>query len=212
MVLFSRTFSLCFSVLRFPRSPNSNPGFKHMNRPLACVLSFITIAALSGCSLLNKKPAASDANKPATQTAPSPATIGPPAQPGELQPGQASGSYKAKGEVVELKYAYAGRAQRFGEESLVVLLTEKPIPDEAVAEEIKSTSLLEGEKLRGLEYVLDDKSMWVRFHPGQYQESTSNKLKDYKVENGIVKGTDENDGSLTDGKYSRSVKFVAAIK
>ena len=128
-----------------------------------------------------------------------------------MQPGQASGSYTAKGEVVELKYAYAGRAVRFGTESLIVLLTEKPIPPDAVAEEIKSTPMLEGEKLRGLEYVLDENSMWVRFHPGQYQESTSNKLKDYKVENDVVRGIDENDGSLTDGKYSRSVKFVAAL-
>ena len=128
-----------------------------------------------------------------------------------MQPGQASGSYTAKGEVVELKYAYAGRAVRFGTESLIVLLTEKPIPPDAIAEEIKSTPMLEGEKLRGLEYVLDENSMWVRFHPGQYQESTSNKLKDYKVENDVVRGIEENDGSLTDGKYSRSVKFVAAL-
>ena len=184
-----------------------------MNRLLACALSFITIAALTSCSLLNKQ--APDANKQPAQSEskPSPAKPStPPAQSGELQPGQASGSYTAKGEVVELKYAYAGHAQRFGEESLVVLLTEKPIPDEALAEEIKSTPLLEGDKVRGLEYVLDENSMWVRFHPGQYQESTRNTLKDYKTENGIVKGTDENDGGLTDGKYSRSVKFVAAIK
>ena len=187
-----------------------------MNRLLACALSFTAIATFAGCSLLNKQPA-SEANKQPAQSEskPSPAraeTKQAPTQPGDLQPGQASGSYTAKGEVVELKYAYAGRAERFGEESLVVLLTEKPIPAEAVAEEIKSTPLLEGEKLRGLEYVLDENSMWVRFHPGQYQESTSNKLKDYKVENGTVRGVDDNDGGLTDGKYSRSVKFVAAIK
>ena len=71
--------------------------------------------------------------------------------------------------------------------------------------------LLEGDQIRGLEYVIDETSMWVRFHPGQYQESTSNKLKDYKLENEVVRGTDENDGSLTDGKYSRSVKFVATL-
>jgi hypothetical protein len=138
-------------------------------------------------------------------------TTQPPAQPGELQPGQASGTYTAKGEVVELKYAYAGRAVRFGSESLVILLTEKPIPSEALAEEIKSTPLLEGEKIRGLEYVIEENGMWVRFHPSQYQESSSNKLKDYKVENEIVRGFDDNGGSLSDGKYARSVKFVAAI-
>ena len=134
-----------------------------------------------------------------------------PAESGELQPGQASGTYTAKGEVVELKYSYAGRAERFGEDSLVVLITDKPIPADAVAEEIKSTPLLEGEKIRGLEYVLDENSMWVRYHPSQYQESSSNKLKDYKVENGVVRGFDDNDGSLNNGKYARSVRFVATI-
>ena len=53
--------------------------------------------------------------------------------------------------------------------------------------------------------------MWVRFHPSQYQESGSNKLKDYKVENEIVRGFDDNEGSLSDGKYARLVKFVAVI-
>jgi hypothetical protein len=53
--------------------------------------------------------------------------------------------------------------------------------------------------------------MWVKYHPSQYQESGSNKLKDYKLENGIVRGFDDNDGDLSDGKYARSVKFVAAL-
>jgi len=112
---------------------------------------------------------------------------------------------------VELKYAYAGRAVRFGDESLVILLTDQPIPSEALAEEIKSTPLLEGEKIRGLEYVIDENGMWVRYHPSQYQESGSNKIKEYKVENDVVRGVDENDGGLSDGKYARAVKFVAAI-
>jgi len=144
---------------------------------------------------------------PAPPTAPQPA----PAQPGELSLGQASGTYTAKGEVVELKYAYAGRAERFGTQSLVILLTDKPIPADAVAEEIKSTPLLEGDKIRGLEYAIDENGMWVRYHPSQYQESGTNKLKDYKVENDIVRGVDENESSFSDAKYSRSVKFVAAI-
>ena len=187
-----------------------------MNRLLVCFLLFGV--ALTACSLNKTSPAGNTNQTAQSHDQPSPAkpatTTPPPSVPveaGALQPGQASGSYTAKGEVVELKYAYAGRAVRFGTESLVVLLTEKPIPPDAVAEEIKSTPMLEGEKLRGLEYVLDENSMWVRFHPGQYQESTSNKLKEYKVENDVVRGIDENDGSLTDGKYKRSVKFVAAM-
>ena len=128
-----------------------------------------------------------------------------------MQPGQATGTYTAKGEVVELKYSYAGRAVRFGSESLVILVTDKPIPPEAVAEEIKSTPLLEGDKIRGLEYVIDENGMWVRYHPSQYQESGSNKLKEYKVENDVVRGVDDNAGDLSNGKYARSVRFVAAI-
>ncbi|HEV8138070.1 MAG TPA: hypothetical protein VGP85_25545, partial [Pyrinomonadaceae bacterium] len=76
---------------------------------------------------------------------------------------------------------------------------------------IKSTPLLEGDKIRGLEYAIDENGMWVRYHPSQYQESGTNKLKDYKVENDIVRGVDENESSFSDAKYSRSVKFVAAI-
>lgn len=185
-----------------------------MNRLLVCFLLFTV--AFTACSFnktspttTNQSAQSNDQPSPAKPTTTAPASV--PVEAGGLQPGQASGSYTAKGEVVELKYAYAGRVERFGTESLVVLLTEKPIPAEAVAEEIKSTPMLEGDKLRGLEYVLDENSMWVRFHPGQYQESTSNKLKEYKVENDVVRGVDENDGSLTDGKYARSVKFVAAI-
>ena len=186
-----------------------------MNRRLPCVLFVAVAASISGCSF-KKQSASTGSNSHPTQSAnnqsqPKPETAQPQAQSGDLQPGQASGTYTAKDEVVELKYAYAGRATRFGSESMVVLLTDKPIPPEAVAEEIKSTPLLQGDKIRGLEYAIDENGMWVRYHPSQYQESGSMKIKDYKVGDDIVRGTDENDGSLSDGRYARSVKFVAAI-
>lgn len=185
-----------------------------MKRHLACALCFAATALLLACSA-KEAPTNKTTNQPAqsesAQSAATPETK-PPAQSGELQPGQASGTYTNKGETVQLKYAYAGRAERFGTNSLVVLLTETPIPPEAVAEEIKSTPLLDGEKIRGLEYVIDENSLWVRFHPGQYQESGSNKLKDYKLENDVVRGFDDDgEGDLSNGKYKRSVKFVAAI-
>ena len=186
-----------------------------MNRSLVCALCLVSVLVITACSLhkTTTENTNQSARSEAQQSPPAPAaTQTKPVQAGELQPGQASGSYTAKGETVELKYAYAGRAERFGNESLVILLTEKPIPPEALAEEIKSTPLLEGEKIRGLEYVMmDENSMWVRFHPSQYQESSSNKLKDYKVENDIVRGTDTDESNLSSGKYARSVKFVAAI-
>ena len=186
-----------------------------MSRLLVCACSVAVAVMIGACSSGKKAPTSSATNQSAqtgTKQPPAAGTTQPTSsQPGELQPGQASGTYTAKGQVVELKYAYAGRVERFGSPSIVILLTDKPIPPEAVAEELKSTPLLEGEKVHGLEYSIDENSMWIRFHPGQYQESTANKLKDYKVENDIVSGVDENDGSLSEGRYARKVKFVAAI-
>ena len=185
-----------------------------MNRLLVCVLCF-SIATISACSFNKQSPASNTSNQSAQSVEKqSPAKANPTqsqAQAGDLQPGQAAGTYTAKGEVVKLQYSYAGRAVRFGSDSLVILVTDQPIPPEAVAEEIKSTPLLEGEKIRGLEYVIDENGMWVRFHPSQYQESGSNKLKEYKVENDIVRGVDDNAGDVSNGKYARSVRFVAAI-
>lgn len=135
----------------------------------------------------------------------------PPVEAGPLKVGEAIGSYTAKGETVTLKYAYAGRAQRFGSESIVILLTDKEIPPEALAEEVKDQTMLLDGKIRGLEYAIMKDGYWVRYHPGQYQESKGPSLKDYVIENDVVKGSDEDKGDLTDGKYARSVKFVAAI-
>ena len=180
-----------------------------------CAATVFLIASLSACSF--KKSPATESTNQSTQSenknAPAKSqTTQPQAQAGELQPGQASGSYTAKGETVELKYAYAGRAERFSEEAMVILLTDKPIPPESVAQEIKDTTLLDGDKIRGLEYAIMKDGMWVCFHhSNQYQESGTMKIKDYKVENAIVRGTDENEGSLSDEKYARSVKFAATI-
>jgi hypothetical protein len=186
-----------------------------MNRLFAFALSFAIAVTSAACFLIKQPPASETSNQSAQsenkQAPAQPGSTQQQAQSGDLQPGQASGTYTDKGEVVELKYAYAGRGVRFSSESLIVLVTDKPIPSEAVAEEIKSTTLLESEKIRGLEYVIDENGMWVRFHPSQYQESGINKIKDYKVENGIVRGTDETDSSLSNERYARSVKFVAAI-
>ncbi len=151
------------------------------------------------------------ANSPTAKPAQPADSAKPADEAGALKPGEATGSYTAKGETVSLKYAYAGRAQRFGEESVVLLLTDKEIPADAVADEIKNQTMLLDGKIRGLEYAIMKDGYWVRYHPGQYQESKGPKLKDYVVENDVVKGSDEDKGDLTDGRYARSVKFVAAI-
>src|SRR5262252_2157774 len=81
-------------------------------------------------------------------------TAKPPTAAGLLKVGEASGTYSAKGETVPLKYAYAGRAQRFGEDSVVILLTDREIPADALSDELKNQTLLLDEKIRGLEYVI----------------------------------------------------------
>jgi hypothetical protein len=183
-------------------------------KPLAygslCLLFALSVSACTALKPASKTEANTQAKTEVSPQA-SPQTQSTPtaASQGELQVGQASGSYTAKGETVELKYAYAGRGIRFGKESLVILITDKPIPADAVAKEIASPTLLENEQLKGLEYVIDTDGMWVRFHPSQYQESSSNKIKDYSVEGDVVRGVDE--GSGLNDKYGRSVKFVAAI-
>jgi hypothetical protein len=171
----------------------------------------LSATALS-CSLGKRSTTNNQSDTPTpAPSKPQTETTKPQVEPGALNSGEAIGSCTAKGETVALKYAYAGRGERFGSESIIVLLTDKPIPPEALAEEIKSQTMLLGEKIRGLEYVFSKDGYWVRFHPSQYQESKSSSLKDYLVENDIVKGSDEDKGDLTDGKYSRSVKFVAKI-
>jgi len=130
---------------------------------------------------------------------------------GDLKAGEASGSYTAKGQVVQLKYAYAGHAQRFGHDSLVILLTDQPIPPDALAEEIKDQTLLLAEKIKGLEYAVDQDGYWVRYHPSQTQESKNGQLKDFVVTGDAVKGSDEDTGEAFQGRYARSVKFFATI-
>ena len=179
---------------------------------ILCGMILLTVTACSRkestqSNTGNDRAVSSPAAKTSTPAEnPKPAT-----EPGALKAGEASGTYTSKGETVTLKYAYAGRAQRFGEESIVLLLTEKEIPAEALADEIKNQTMLLDEKVRGLEYAIMKDGYWVRYHPGQYQESKGPKLKDFVVENDVVKGSDEDKGGLTDGKYARSVKFVATI-
>jgi hypothetical protein len=184
-------------------------------KPAAYVfLCLLLVLAVSGCSTLKlrsktesntqTKPQATPHTTPHIESTPSAVVQG------DLQIGQASGSYTANGQTVELRYAYAGRAVRFANESIVILLTEKPIPAESVAGEIQTPTMLESEQLKGLEYAIDKEAMWVRFHPGQYQESSSIKLKEYTVEGDIVRGFDDGSGHLNE-KYDRKVKFVAAI-
>lgn len=172
-----------------------------------CVLAL----ALGACSS-PKPPAETLTGEQPVQPSSQPADAEQPASaPGELAIGEANGSYTARGETVELKYAYAGRGQRFGSDSMIILLTDKPIPAHAVADELKSQRMFYDEKIRGLEYVIEKDGYWVRFHPSQYQESHSKQLKEFSVENEMVRGYDEDDTDVSSGKYSRKVRFVASV-
>ena len=187
-------------------------GSLQMNRWFAAPLFLGFAVFLSSCSA--RQPTNQSTNKSTNQPstgAQSSSSSQPVTQPGDLQVGQASGTYTAKGEVVELKYAYAGRGERFGKEATIILVTDNPIPTEVLSSEIESQPLLEAGKLRGLQYVIDDDGLWLRFYPGPYQESTNKTFKEYKVEGDVIRGVDEDKGDLSNGRYQRAVKFVAAI-
>jgi hypothetical protein len=171
----------------------------------ASLLLVAPMACTGKLTSTNSQPAPATPKESKTDATPSPD------KPSVSGAGEATGSYTASGETVVLKYAYAGRGQRFGEDSIIVLVTDLPIPPEAVAEEIKSQPMLLDKKIRGLEYVFSKDGYWVRFHPSQYQESKNGQLKEYSVTDDVVKGVDEDNGDVTDGKYKRSVKFVAPI-
>jgi hypothetical protein len=173
----------------------------------------LLLLLLMFASACTKKADVAPETKPTANASPqaSTETVASKTEPGALRPGEATGSYTARGETVELKYAYAGRGKRFGNDATIVLITDKPIPAESVASEIESQKLLESGEIKGLEYVVDKDGYWVRFHPSQYQESKSNELLEFKIEGDVVRGSDHDKGELTDGKYSRTVKFAATI-
>lgn len=109
-----------------------------------------------------------------------------------------------------LKYAYAGHGKMFGEDAVLLLLTDTPISAEAQGKAFEEYGQFP-EGARGLQYKVG-KGFWVMYHPSNFQTSGINTLKDYSVENGVVKGRDE-DGTTFDLKeYKRSVSFVAALE
>jgi hypothetical protein len=178
------------------------------NHPALLLSSLVLLSSL-GCAV--KRSSTVNVSSPAGQKKAISELTPDPAKSSNAKTGEATGSYTAGGETVTLKYAYAGRGQRFGEDSIIVLVTDQPIPTEAVAEEINSQTMLLDKKIRGLEYVFSKSGYWVRFHPSQYQESKSGQPKEYSVENDVIKGSDEDKGDLTNGKYQRTVRFVASI-
>ena len=169
----------------------------------------VLLLLLTACST---KQTTSNNNQPSL-----PAAANQPSQPsaaakpqGALQEGEASGTIVDDGQTITLKYAYAGHGEMFHEAAVVILLTETPVAPEALAKAFAESYGIFPEGNRGLEYKVG-KGFWVMYHPGAFQTSGINTLKDYSVENGVVRGRDE-DSTNFDGKdYKRSVSFVARL-
>lgn len=173
----------------------------------------ISIAAflllLTACSTKQTPSNNNTSITPSTSNQPPAASQQPTKAPGDLKEGEASGTIVNAGETVSLKYAYGGHAQMFDEDAVAVLLTDTPLSPEALTKAFEKYGQLPSD-VRGLEYKIN-KGFWVRYNPGGFQTSGNNTLKDYSVENGIVKGRDD-DSTDFDGKvYKRSVSFVARL-
>jgi hypothetical protein len=172
----------------------------------------LTVALLLVLTACATKQTPSNNNQPSQPAAANqPGQPSPAAKPqGALQEGEASGTIIDEGQTITLKYAYAGHGEMFHEDAVVILLTETPIPSEVLAKAFEESYGIFPEGNRGLEYKVG-KGFWVMYHPGAFQTSGINTLKDYSVENGVVRGRDE-DSTNFDGKdYKRSVSFVARL-
>ena len=172
-------------------------------------LIVVLLLVLNSCST---KQTPSNSNQPGQ-----PAAANPPSQPssavkplGALQEGEASGTIVDAGQTITLKYAYAGLGKVFNEDGVIFLLTEAPIAPEALASAFEKEYGLFPDGNRGLEYKLG-KGFWVMYHPSGYQTSGINTLKDYSLENGVVRGRDEDSDTFDGKEYKRSVSFVARV-
>jgi len=180
-------------------------------------LAALFLFALSACSTSesgNKnqpgtasKPSGS-ATQPAAPAAPAASAAAKPV--GDLKEGEASGSIVDEGQTINLKYAYAGHTEMFSEDAIVVLVTENPIAPDALAKAFEDKFGIFPRDNKGLEYKVG-KGFWVMYHPSGFQTSGINTLKDYSVENGVVKGRDEDSTNFNDKDYKRAVSFVARV-
>ncbi|MEK6287734.1 MAG: hypothetical protein AABO57_18610 [Acidobacteriota bacterium] len=172
-------------------------------------LTLVLLLVLTACSTNERASNNNSGKTPSAGNQPSQPTQQQASAPGALREGEASGTIIVEGQTVTLKYAYAGHGKMFGEDAVLLLVTDTPISAEAQAKAFEEYGQFP-EGARGLQYKVG-KGFWVMYHPGNFQTSGINTLKDYTVENGVVKGRDE-DGTTFDGKdYKRSVSFVARL-
>jgi hypothetical protein len=174
-------------------------------------ITALLLFALTACSTTQPS------NKNQSRTASQPSTPSQPAAPptaakpaGELKEGEASGTIVDEGQTINLRYAYAGHTESFGEDAVVVLVTENPIAPDVLAKAFEEKFGIFPRDNKGLEYKVG-KGFWVMYHPSGFQTSGINTLKDYSFENGIVKGRDEDSTDFNGKDYKRSVSFVARV-
>ena len=172
-------------------------------------LMVVLLLVLTACSTMQT---ASNKNQPSQ-----PAAANQPSQPssaakplGALQEGEASGTIVDAGQTITLRYAYAGLGKAFNEDGVIFLLTESPIAPEVLASTFEKEYGIFPDGNKGLEYKLG-KGFWVMYHPSGFQTSGINTLKDYSLENGIVRGRDEDSDTFDGKEYKRSVSFVARV-
>ena len=175
-----------------------------MKRTLTVLLLF----ALTACST---QQAPSNSNQPGQPAAASQASQPTAAAtaPGALQEGEASGTIVDEGETITLKYAYAGHAKMFKEDAVGILLTEAPLAPEDLAKAFDEYGSFP-RSTRGLHYKVGE-GFWVKYNPSGFQTSGINTLKDYSLENGVVRGRDEDSTNFDGKEYKRSVSFVARL-
>ena len=173
------------------------------------------LSLLTACSTTTQPSNSNQPIQPGASTQPAASQPGQPAAAakpiGELKEGEASGSILVEGETISLKYAYAGHTEMFGEPAVSFMLTETPVAEEALAKFFDDKYGSFPNDSKGLQYKVGE-GFWVMFHPGSFQTSGMNTLKDYSVENGIVKGRDEDTTEFSGKQYKRSVSFVARVR
>jgi len=128
-----------------------------------------------------------------------------------LKEGEASGSILVEGQTISLKHAYAGQGEMFDEPAVLLLLTETPLAEQALAKFFDEKYGSFPNDTNGLQYKVGT-GFWVMYHPGSLQTSGINTLKEWSVENGIVKGRDEYQDDFDNKIYKRSVTFLARVR
>jgi len=134
--------------------------------------------------------------------------------------GKATGNLKLKANSYNLKYAYSWKERIFfdePDERIYVLMTEGPVPrDKKIFEDSFEMGMLIGsDKIRGIELIIDPSGVPLQssflLKNGTLSDSTQKtELKEFRIENGRVKGRAEYKGE--DGIRTYSVTFDAPLK